>query len=202
MAAVSRPMYDGNGTLVFDGKIGIFPFTFQERAKRNSKNRVEGTFETKSIPSITKQVVKEMLISKIFPATKSKWPASVSKNISIQQDNAHIKCTDHDFLNGATIDGFSISLSQQPPNSPDLNVLDFGFFRSIQSLQQRKRAKKFDQLVLNVVQAWDEEPAICLYDVWLSLQAVMLEVLKNKGHNYFKLPHLGKKAQRAVGTLP
>ncbi|XP_074266550.1 uncharacterized protein LOC141589825 [Silene latifolia] len=168
MAAVSRPMYDGNGTLVFDGKIGIFPFTFKEPAKRNSKNRVAGTLETKSITSITKQVVKDMLISKILPAIKSKWPASASKNISIQQDNAkpHIKCTDYDFLNAATADGFNISLNQQPPNSPDLNVLDLGFFSQF------------------------------------SLQAVMLEVLKNKGHNDFKLPHLGKQAQRAAGTLP
>ncbi|XP_074298251.1 uncharacterized protein LOC141629089 [Silene latifolia] len=172
MAAVSRPMYDGNGTLVFDGKIGIFPFTFKEPAKRNSKNRVVGTLETKSITSITKQVVKDMLISKILPAIKT------------------------------TADGFNISLNQQPPNSPDLNVLDLGFFRSIQSLQQRLRAKTVDQLVNNVVQAWEEEPALCLDDVWLSLQAVMLEVLKNKGHNDFKLPHLGKQAQRAAGTLP
>ncbi|XP_074300824.1 uncharacterized protein LOC141632149 [Silene latifolia] len=38
MAAVSRPIYDGDGNLLFDGKIGIFPFTFQDPAKRNSKN--------------------------------------------------------------------------------------------------------------------------------------------------------------------
>ncbi|XP_074292443.1 uncharacterized protein LOC141619316 [Silene latifolia] len=204
MAAISRPMYDRNGTLVFDGKIGIFPFPFQEPTRRNSKNRVAGALETKSIPSITKQVVKKMLISKIIPAIKSKWPASASKNISIQQDNAkpHIKCTDHDFLNAATTDGFNISLNQQTPNSPDLNVLDLGFFRSIQSLQQSKRAKTIHQLVLNVVQAWDEEPALCLDDVWLSLQVVMLEVMKSKGYNDFKLPHLGKQAQRAAGTLP
>ncbi|XP_074317890.1 uncharacterized protein LOC141653923 [Silene latifolia] len=173
MSAVSRPIYDGNGTLLFDGKIGIFPFTFMDPAKRNSKNRPAGTLETKSIASITKQVVKDMLMSKILPAIKSKWPRNMSKNINIQQDNAkpHIRCTDQDFVTAATSDGFNITLTQQPPNSPDLN-------------------------------AWDEEPPLCLDDVWLSLQAVMLEVLKNKGHNNFKLPHLGKKAQRAAGTLP
>ncbi|XP_074277077.1 uncharacterized protein LOC141600731 [Silene latifolia] len=204
MSAVSRPIYDGNGTLLFDGKIGIFPFTFMDPAKRNSKNRPAGTLETKSIASITKQVVKDMLMSKILPAIKSKWPRNMSKNINIQQDNAkpHIRCTDQDFVNAATSDGFNITLSQQPPNSPDLNVLDLGFFRTIQTLQQRKRAKTVDQLVFNVIEAWDEEPHLCLDDVWLSLQAVMLEVLKNKGHNDFKLPHLGKKAQRAAGTLP
>ncbi|XP_074291131.1 uncharacterized protein LOC141617897 [Silene latifolia] len=192
MAAVSRPIYDDDNNLIFDGKIGIFPFTFQEPAKRRSKNRAAGTLETKSIASINKQVIKEMLIEKILPAITSKWPALLSKNIIIQQDNArpHLKSNDPDFLNAAQATGYNISLTQQPPNSPDLNILDLGFFRSIQSLQSQKRAKTVDELVFNVMQAWDEEPALCLSDVWLSLQSGMLEIMKTKGHNDFKVPHL------------
>ncbi|KAK9705768.1 hypothetical protein RND81_07G080100 [Saponaria officinalis] len=93
MAAVSRPIYDDDNNLIFDGKIGIFPFTFQEPAKRKSKKRAAGTLETKSIASINKQVIKEMLLNKILPAITSKWPTLLSKTIIIQQDNAkpHLK---------------------------------------------------------------------------------------------------------------
>ena len=37
------------------------------------------------------------------------------------------------FRETATLDGFSFHLVQQPPNSPDMNVLDLRFFRSIQN---------------------------------------------------------------------
>ncbi|KAL5697337.1 hypothetical protein ACHQM5_030823 [Ranunculus cassubicifolius] len=57
LAAVARPRYDLSGTEEFSGKIGIFPFTYKEPAKRNSKNRLAGTLETKSIVSVTKEVI-------------------------------------------------------------------------------------------------------------------------------------------------
>jgi hypothetical protein len=43
LAAVARPRFDANGNVIFDGKLGIWPFTYQEAAKRNSKNREAGT---------------------------------------------------------------------------------------------------------------------------------------------------------------
>ncbi|XP_074304590.1 uncharacterized protein LOC141639336 [Silene latifolia] len=136
LAAVARPTYKENGEVLFDGKIGIWPFTFQEPAKRRSKNREAGTLVTKPVESITKKVTKEAFINKVIPAIKQKWPTSASKNISIQQDNAkpHFNGKDKDFMEAATSNGFNIELTQQPANSPDLNILDLGFFRSIQSL--------------------------------------------------------------------
>ena len=38
----------------------------------------------------------------------------------------------------------------QPPNSPDFNILDLGFFNSIQSLQQQKRMTDIDELITAV----------------------------------------------------
>ena len=43
LAAVARPRYAADGTMVFDGKLGIWPFTYREAAKRKSKNRDAGT---------------------------------------------------------------------------------------------------------------------------------------------------------------
>ncbi|KAK9755957.1 hypothetical protein RND81_01G062500 [Saponaria officinalis] len=137
-------------------------------------------------------------------ALKTKWPQSSSKNIIIQQDNAkpHVKSNDPDFVAVATSDGFNIQLQQQPPNSPALNVLDLGFFRSIQSLQSSKPCKTVDELVINVENAYENLSVECLDNVWLFLQACMIETMKRKGHNDYPLPHLKKAAQRRAGTLP
>jgi len=130
MAAVARPRFDVNGDELFSGKIGIFPFVVKEPAKRNSKNRTAGTIETKPILSVTKDITRACLIEKVLPAIRSKWPASTSSApIFIQQDNArpHIGVNDLEFMEAAQRDGFDIKLCFQPPNSPDLNVLDVVF---------------------------------------------------------------------------
>jgi len=62
-----------------------------------------------------------------LPAIKEKWPAEERGcPIFIQQDNAktHIAVDDPDFCRVAQEDGWDIRLMCQPPNSPDLNVLD------------------------------------------------------------------------------
>lgn len=49
LAAVARSRFDLDGTVLFDGKIGIFSFAMKQPAKRNSKNREVGTLETKLV---------------------------------------------------------------------------------------------------------------------------------------------------------
>ncbi|GAA0160366.1 hypothetical protein LIER_16938 [Lithospermum erythrorhizon] len=127
LAAVARPYFDTYVNVLFDGKIGIFPFIYKEPAKRNNKNRVAGTLETRPILSITQDVIRSCLIEKVLPAIKEKWPHySRNSTIYIQQDNArpHISPFDDKFCEAAQGDGFDIQLTCQPPNSPDLNVLD------------------------------------------------------------------------------
>ncbi|XP_074314922.1 uncharacterized protein LOC141651095 [Silene latifolia] len=204
MCAVARPRYGSNGEVLFDGKIGIWPFIVEVPAKRNSRNRVAGTMETKCIESINKQVVKDMILKIVIPAIKAKWPEGENKHIIIQQDNArpHIKNSDPDFRAEANKDGWNIELSCQPPNSPDLNVLDLGFFRAIQSLQQRKNAYKLDKLVVEVNNAFEKLEVIKLNYVFITLQACMIEVLKRKGGNDYPLPHMHKSKLAAAGLLP
>ncbi|KAK9751009.1 hypothetical protein RND81_02G235600 [Saponaria officinalis] len=170
LAAVSRPTHEENGDVLFDEKLGIWPFTYQEPTKRNSKNRVA---------------------------------ASASKEITIQQDNAkpHLSGKEKDLIEAATSDGFNIKLTQQPAMSPDLNILDLGFFRSIKSLQDENPAKNVEELVKNVQDAYERETVECLDNVWLSLQACTVKIMKMKGHNNYKLLHLRKAAQRRQGTL-
>jgi hypothetical protein len=74
--------------------------------------------------------------------------------IYIQQDNApsHLKLDDPLFCEAAKRDGFDIRLICQPPNSPDFNVLDLGFFRAIQTIQYKKNAKTIQELLPAVQQ--------------------------------------------------
>ena len=125
ICVVARLVFSNEGELIFDGKIGIFPFT-----QRSSKNRKRGEPETKPIQSITKNHTRDVIVHKILPATRSKWPTHLSKTIYIQQDNAkpHILHDDIVFREVATLDGFCFHLVQQPPNSPDMNVLRLRIF--------------------------------------------------------------------------
>ena len=43
-----------------------------------------------------------------------------------------------EFLEVATSDEFNINLSDQQPNSPNMNVLDLGLFGAIQSFQHQE----------------------------------------------------------------
>ena len=92
---------------------------------------VVGTMVTKAMTSVRKEHCREFLINKVIPAIKAKWPAEEKgMPIFIQQDNAktQIDVNDPAFLEAAQSDGWDIRMTCQPPNSPDLNVLDFGFF--------------------------------------------------------------------------
>ncbi|XP_074336353.1 uncharacterized protein LOC141673503 [Apium graveolens] len=204
MSAIARPRYNNDGVCIFDGKIGIFPFTFEEPALRSSKNRAKGVIEVKPFESINKAVIKQCLINKIIPAIKDKWPADFDKNIVIQQDNArpHIKANDEHFVNAAQSDGVFITLANQPPNSPDLNINDIGFFRIIQGSQHEKAPKTICQLVDAVVRAYEEVTDTTTNYVWLSLMSCMTEILKNDGNNNYRLPHIGKKKLSNLGQLP
>ena len=85
----------------------------------------------KPITSITREVIRDFMINKVLPAIRAKWPKEdVGKPIFIQQDNApsHLNLDDSDFCEHAKQEGFDIRLICQPPNSPDFNILDLGFF--------------------------------------------------------------------------
>lgn len=140
----------------------------------------------------------------ILPAIKEKWPPFLSKKIIIQQDNAkpHISNNDHDFQAIANADGFQIQINQQPANSPDCNVLDLGFNCAIQSIQQRQRSKNADELILVVKNSFIALEAMTLNKVFLSLQCVLLEILKLEGGNNYKQVHMKKNALLRASMLP
>lgn len=204
LAAVARPRFDSRKNQFFNGKIGIFPMVYKEAAKRSSKNRPAGTMETKPIQSITRDVIKKTLIDEVLPAIRAKWPQGWSGPIFIQQDNAkpHVIPNDPDFVEEARKEGFDIRLRCQPPNSPDLNVLDLGYFRAIQTLQYQKAPRTVDELLAAVEDSFQELERNKLNNVFLTMQQCMIEIMKVGGGNNYKLPHMGKVHLERQGRLP
>ncbi|WCJ24690.1 hypothetical protein M5689_006630 [Euphorbia peplus] len=204
LVAVARPRKDLISGMSFDGKIGIWPLVYKEAAKRNSRNRSAGTMVTKPILSVTKEVIRSFMIEKVIPSVKEKWPFFSSKTIFIQQDNAkpHLDINDNDFVEAARGDGFDINLCCQPPNSPDMNVLDLGFFRAIDTLQQQEAPTSVEEFILAVENAFTTYPEEELNNVFLTLQSCMVEVMKIGGGNNYKFPHMKKHALIRRGELP
>ena len=95
-----------------------------------------------------------------------------------------------------------IQLDPQPANSPDLNVLDLGFFNSIQSLQHEAAPRNVDDLVQAVVKTFNDVSCEKLDGVILSLQKVMESVMLYKGSNSFASSHVEKAKLRRRGRLP
>ncbi|KAF0706813.1 hypothetical protein AaE_013932 [Aphanomyces astaci] len=143
-----------------------------------------------------------MLVDQTFPAIFEKFPRNVQR-IVVQHDNAtpHAVTTDPAVVAASASDGRRIVFGEQPANSPDLNILDLGFFNSIQALQQKMPAYTVDELIRNVENAFTNVPSVSLDNVFYTLQSVMECILETGGSNKYKLKHLGKEAKRRRGEL-
>ena len=96
----------------------------------------------------------------------------------------------------------NIVVRPQPACSPDFNILDLGFFNSIQSLQYKKRPKNIDDLISKVEDAFEESLPNTIDNVFYSLMGSMMATLRVDGDNTYKLDHFNKEKQRRAGTLP
>ncbi|XP_057550474.1 uncharacterized protein LOC130828524 [Amaranthus tricolor] len=200
---VARPRWNRFGQCTFDGKIGIFPFINMVAAQRDSKNRPRGSIEIKPTELVIQEVNRSMLIQQLIPAILGKWPSEGPSIILIQQDNARVHITNDDpiWQQHNRQGGLTFILTQQPPNSPDCNILDLGFFRSIQSLMHKKMPKNITEIIIAVEDAFGELHPKTLSNVWISLQHHLSEILKVKGSNDYIQPHFGKKVEEDNGRL-
>ncbi|KAH9136838.1 hypothetical protein AeRB84_018170 [Aphanomyces euteiches] len=200
LAAVARPRWDNARSCFFDGKIGMWPFVVQVPAARGSRNRPAGTMVTK-VCNVTAEAYRDFVVNKVIPAVKSEMP-STSKCVVLQHDNAtpH-RSVDDAVLSPCCTDGWTFRVSCQPPNSPDPNVLDLGFFASIQALQYKVSSRSVDDVIRATLIAFETLSSEKLSDIFLTLQAVMRLVIEHQGSNQFKLPHLGKNSMRRTRTL-
>ena len=125
--------------------------------------------------------------------------------IVIQQDGArcHIADDNAEFANAAAVGGWKIRMLTQPARSPDVNVLDLGFFRALQTNYWGIGfARNVDELVANVHKAFADYDAMTLDRIWVTAASVLDHIIMCNGGNDYKIPHLGKAKLERQGKLP
>ena len=216
LCAQARPRPIPNGTRggvrMWDGKIGIWPIGDWKAAQRSSVNRAAGTMEFHG-KSVDRDTYREYLVNKVIPAIATKWPrhewndAANRPTIYIQQDGAtsHINPWDPAIeakLQELGVGHDRIKLVTQPPNSPDLNLNDLGFFNSLQSTYYQTCPTNAMELIQMVEETYQAYPAHKINRIWLTLQSCMNEIIKSDGGNQYKIPHMGKEQLEREGRLP
>lgn len=93
-------------------------------------------------------------------------------------------------------------MTRQPPNSTYLNVLDLGFFSTIQSLQQKQATKSMDELIEVVQKFYDVFSSKDSNKIFLTLRLCMIEIMKVKGSNKYKISHMKKNVLLNEVKLP
>ena len=137
---------------------------------------------------VDRQTMRTYMIDKLIPEIQARWPREARHEIIwIQQDNApsHVLVDDAVFAAAVARTGLDIRLMNQPPNSPDMNCLDLGFFASLQSLTDRTTSRNMDELIQNVYIEYQNYNPIILNRVFLTLQTCMIEVMKDNGGNRY-----------------
>ncbi|XP_057789677.1 uncharacterized protein LOC131006538 [Salvia miltiorrhiza] len=202
---MARPRFDDEGNEIFSGKVGVFPLVTQQPALRRSRNREAGTLEVKPVTSVTREIIREFLLAKVIPKIWEVWPTDDSRStIFIQQDNArtHVDPNDVEFQEVASQNGFDIRLMCQPANSLDFNILDLGFFRAIQSMQEKKKTNNIAELIQAVEMSFAEYSSVHVNRVWITYQLCMVETMKVQGSNKYKIPRVNKARLEREGCLP
>ena len=204
LCAVAHPRFNTSANSWWDGKLGIWPIGGWEPAQRASKNQARGTLVWKNKP-VTKGVYRELLISKLLPAIVEKWPWTdrLSRKIWIQQDGAksHINTDDEEFREAIQDQELNAGLYTQAANSPDVNLLDLGFFRAIQSFNDAA-PKNEEELIQSVQHAYTNYPRKRLNRTWLTLQSVFNQIILCNGDNDYDIEHLSKEKLERAGQLP
>lgn len=203
LSAVGRPRFNAEtGECTFNGKIGIWPFVKEVPAERRSANRERGTLELKLV-NVTRESYREMLLMKVLPTFIDNFPDLATETVW-QHDNAkpHIGPNDPTFVQAIRAEGANVKLFFQPPNSPDLNVNDLGFFRALDAERLEENSRNLRELVNNVTEAfWNFDP-VQLNKIWLTYQQCMIEIMRCEGKNTYKLPHMKKDQLIRQNRLP
>ena len=148
----------------------------------------------KPLTKINADVICTFICKKIIPRIKKVWPKDMNKECKVQWDNAkvHVSAYDLSLLECLTTGGWNIDVVMQPAKSPDLNILDLGYFNSLQTLQYTTPVKNVEELALAVFKAWDMLNPDSLRKIWYTLQRTMDLILSVDGNNNYKIGHSGR----------
>ena len=133
-----------------------------------------------------------------------KWPRreQLSRKIFIQHDGVknHI-CEDDKDSKGALMEqGINAKLYMQAANSPDVNLLDLGLFRAIQSFNNTA-PKNEEELIQPVSAAYDSYLWNTINNTSLTLQSCFNQIIMHNGDNNYNIKHISKEKLECIGQL-
>jgi len=105
-------------------------------------------------------------------------------------------------VQAAQADGWDRRLTCQPPNSPDLNILDLGFFAAIQALFEKGTPNNINDIVKKVDKAYKNYSVDRANRIFLTQQGCMMEIMKHNGGQHYNIPNMKKKTLELQGRLP
>ena len=203
LCTVARLHFNPSANSWWDEKLGIWPIGDWEPAKQGSKNRPKGMLVWKN-KTVTKDVYRELLINQLIPAILEKWLRRdrTSRTIYIQQDGVknHIHEDDEEFNSTLMEQDIDAKLYTQTLNSPDINLLDLGFFRAIQSFNNAL-PKNEEELIQLVKDAYENYPQHKLNHTWLTLQSCFNQIILHHGDNDYSIEHILKAKLEWQGQL-
>ena len=154
---------------------------------------------------VTKQVYRNLLIFKLLPVIMEKWLRRdrLSRKIFIQQDGVknHISENDKEFNDALTEKDINTKLYMQAANSPDINLLDLGFFRAIRSFNDTT-PKNEEELIELVSMAYNNYPRQKINRTWFTLQCRFNQFITHNGDNNYNIDHIMKEKLEQLGKLP
>ena len=112
----------------------------------------------------------------------------------------HIREDDEEFNNALTEQEIDAKLYMQTPNSPDVNLLDLGFFRAIQSFNDAS-PKNEEELIQLVQDAYKNYLRHKLNWKWLTLQSCFNQIILHHGDNDYSIEHISKAKLERQGQL-
>ena len=152
-----------------------------------------------------KRSLQGVLITKLIPAILKNWPTRdrISRKSFIQQDGAknHI-CEDYKLFNDALAEnGVNMELYTQAANSPDVNLLDLGFFRAILSLKDAAPRNE-EELIKAVSDTYNKYPWEKINRTWLTLQCCYNKIAMHHSDNEYHIDHIAREKLEWNGNLP
>ncbi|KAJ4450299.1 hypothetical protein ANN_01719 [Periplaneta americana] len=105
-------------------------------------------------------------------------------------------------MDAAAASGITLELVCQSPNSLDMNVLDLGYFRAIQSLQHQSAPQTIDELITAIETAFSQLTRDKHNNVFNTLQFNLIEIMKVNDGNNNKIPHMKKGHLDHLNILP
>jgi len=190
LTALARPDPE-NG---FDGKIGIWRVQQLVVCERGNRWHRRGDEYWKDC-NMNGDLYQEFML-KLLAEIKVKMPWLKGKEVIVQQDGASAHTTPSNlevFNREGRKDGWKIKVITQPAQSPDLNINDLAFFRSLKCRVEilKNGAETLNSLYESVLQAWEEYDSDTLQRIWGVQYECYRNILHIKGDNDYTTPHSG-----------